>query len=137
MLVITCPVGDGGGDVEEDLESNLAATEVQLVFFQNRIRRNTCLRNHFCCLFEIATSAHIGLGKEVLNQAHPSTVAHSIELFVHLHIVTIVITAQLSDDGSVCQGDQFGVDFVNSGSGLVSEERQITMSTTIWHSSIG
>ncbi len=60
-----------------------------------------------------------------------------IELFVHLHIVTIVITAQLSDDGSVCQGDQFGVDFVDSGSGLVSEERQITISTTIWHSSIG
>lgn len=61
-----------------------------------------CLGDHFCCFFKIAASSSVGLGEEVLDQAHSDIVAHSIELSINLDIIAIIVITKLRHDRAIC-----------------------------------
>lgn len=89
----------------------------------------TNLGDHVCGLAEVATPPHgVGLGEVVLDQAQADVVAHIVQLLVHLHVVALVVLAQLGDDGSVGQDDELGVDLVDAPSFLA----QVRVSARDW-----
>lgn len=70
---------------------------------------------HLGRLSEIRAPPHgVRLGEVVFDQPQADVVPHPVQLLVNLEVVAIVVFAELGDDGAVCQGDEFCVDFVDS-----------------------
>lgn len=50
--------------------------------------------NHFCCFTEVGASLHsVGLGQIILDQTKTNIVTHLVKLFIHLHVVALIIFA--------------------------------------------
>ena len=122
MLVVRRPIGDSRCNVEEDLEADLRrgqTTEWTAEFHR------TNLGDHFSGVSEVATPPCIGLGEEVLDEAHSDVISHFVELLIDLGIVVVIVSAKLGDNGAVGQCDKLGIDFVHSSSGSCKNQKSI------------
>jgi hypothetical protein len=92
LLVVTCPVGDGGRDVEEDLEPDLGEAGVS---YRTGVLGSGLTHLGYCLsrLSEICARPSIRLCEEVLNQTLPDVVPHLVQLAVHLKVVVVKIFA--------------------------------------------
>ena len=79
----------------------------------SRVSTHPC--NHVGRLAKVGTPLHgIGLGQVILNEAQADVIPHLVQLLVDLGIVAVKVLAELSDNRTVRQRHQLGVDLVNS-----------------------
>lgn len=74
----------------------------------------------------------IRLGQVVLDQPQSDVVSHPLQLLVHFDVVIFVVFAELSDYGSVGEGNEFGVHLVDTGSLNGSVRILDIMNVNIW-----
>lgn len=48
-------------------------------------------RDYIGSLFKVGASSGVRFGKEIFNQSHADVIAHLIELFINLKVVSIVV----------------------------------------------